>query len=374
MNLTRLCACLLCALLLSACADVQPRLTQPSDVVIDQNVESTPLRIYVSPRNAPMRGLSVVYLPFRVSQNMEDPRLIGSQVMGVFWETWMEKKLFATQVFLGDTYYYSQAQAAKLGREKGADLVVTGEISHFLDGGSNSDSAVSLRVDVIDSKTGELVWSMAEAGRMERVLKEDYVIIKRTYRLPNSAVESIVRHISEDMAVPVREWSDRYGFATNADEIVAGLAAPRRAASQGGRAKGSFKAMEYAPDGSERAITETDPLLGVNLKVEFDFDKWNIRPDAATILNELGKALRSPELAGRSFTLRGHTDNYGTDEYNMRLSLRRANSVKNYLVKNFGLDPARLKVQGFGESMPIASNDTPEGRQLNRRVEVVKNP
>ncbi len=380
MNLTRLCGLALCALLLAACAEVQPRLTESSKVVIDQRVATSPLHIYVKPRNAPMRGLTAVYIPFRVTQNLEQPRLIGDQVMGAFRQVWMENELFATQVTLGDAFYHSQADACRLGREKGADLVITGEISHYLDGGSNSDSSVSLRIDIMDTASGEMLWSMAQAGRMERVLTEDYIWFRRTYRMPESAVAAIVRRIAENMALPVREWSDRYGFATTSDQITQGLLG--RSAAGGvtesartvpeSRAAGSFSAMEFGPDGKERVVTETDPRKGVNIKVEFDFDKWDIRSDAAAILDELGRSLTSPELKGRRFTLRGHTDNVGTDEYNMRLSLRRANAVKDYLAKRFGIDPKTLTPKGFGESMPVASNDTPEGRQLNRRVEVVR--
>lgn len=380
MKLTRLCALLLCPLFFAACAEVQPRITQSSQVVLDQGVTASPLHIYVKPRTAPMRGLTAVYIPFRVTQNLEQPRLIGEQVMAAFWQTWMEKELFATQSMLSDAYYHSRQEVCRLGREKGADLVITGEISHFLDGGSNSDSAASLRIDIYDPNSEELLWSLAQAGRMERVLTEDYIWFRRTYRLPNSAMTAIVRRIAENMAFPIREWSNQYGVATTSDQIAQGLLG--RSASGGvtessrvvpeSRASGSFKAMEFGPDGKERQITEKDPLTGVNLQVEFDFDKWDIRPDAAKILDELGKALTTPELKGNRFTLRGHTDNVGTEEYNMRLSLRRANSVKDYLAKKFGINPKTLTPKGYGESMPVASNDTDQGRQLNRRVEVVR--
>lgn len=380
MNLTRLCALALCAFALSACADFQPRVTESHKVVIDQRVTTSPLHVYVKPRTAPARGLVAVFIPFRVTQNLEQPRLIGEQVMGGLRQVWMEKELFATQVMISDAFYHSQADACRLGREKGADIVISGEISHYLDGGSNSDTSISLRVDVMDAASGEMLWSLAQAGRMERVLTEDYIWFRRTYRMPESAVAAIVRRIAENMAIPVLEWSNRYGMATTSDQIASGLLG--RSASGGvtessrirpeSRASGSFAAMEFGPDGRERVVTEKDPLTGVNLQVEFDFDKWDIRPDAAKVLDELGKALTMPELKGGRFTLRGHTDNVGTEEYNMRLSLRRANSVKEYLAKKFGISPKTLTPKGFGESMPVATNDTEEGRQLNRRVEVVR--
>jgi outer membrane protein OmpA-like peptidoglycan-associated protein len=103
-------------------------------------------------------------------------------------------------------------------------------------------------------------------------------------------------------------------------------------------------------------------LRGVN----FDFDKANIRPDAAVILDEAVHLLGS---SGPSVSVEGHTDAIGTDAYNQGLSERRANSVKKYLVEH-GVDGSRLSTVGYGESRPIASNETREGRALNRRVEL----
>jgi OOP family OmpA-OmpF porin len=67
--------------------------------------------------------------------------------------------------------------------------------------------------------------------------------------------------------------------------------------------------------------------------------------------------------------IQGHTDSVGNDAYNMSLGLRRANSVKDFLVSK-GVSASRLSTKSFGETQPVASNDTAEGRALNRRVEL----
>ena len=110
-------------------------------------------------------------------------------------------------------------------------------------------------------------------------------------------------------------------------------------------------------------VEERIVLRGVN----FDFDKADIRPDAAVILDEAASQLSA--APGRSVRVEGHTDSVGTDAYNQDLSERRAASVKDYLVGK-GIDASRLTTAGFGESNPIASNDTADGRALNRRVEL----
>ena len=104
--------------------------------------------------------------------------------------------------------------------------------------------------------------------------------------------------------------------------------------------------------------------------VLFDFDKSNIKPEGAAILDRLVAFMN--ENKDKSVNLAGHTDNIGTEAYNQRLSERRANSAKDYLVKR-GVDASRVSAQGFGESKPIADNKTAQGRAKNRRVEIKVN-
>ena len=78
------------------------------------------------------------------------------------------------------------------------------------------------------------------------------------------------------------------------------------------------------------------------------------------------------EHADLKLLIEGHTDNVGQAAANQTLSDKRAAAVKATLVESYGVDGARLQTKGFGPSKPVQSNDTPEGRQMNRRVELVK--
>jgi len=112
-------------------------------------------------------------------------------------------------------------------------------------------------------------------------------------------------------------------------------------------------------------------LITLNDKVLFDFDKSDIRPDAAEVLDTLAEALAKIEAKGMQ--IRGHTDAKGSDDYNLSLSDRRAQSVVAALRQRGAAKDADAR--GFGESQPVAPNevdghDNPSGRQLNRRVEI----
>jgi len=110
------------------------------------------------------------------------------------------------------------------------------------------------------------------------------------------------------------------------------------------------------------------PVL-VTESVHFDYDSYAIKPESFPALDAIGESLLEPPLDAAILNIEGHTDADGSDEYNQTLSERRAWSVKSYLVEKFGLDPNRLVIVGFGESAPIATNETDEGKALNRRVE-----
>lgn len=114
-------------------------------------------------------------------------------------------------------------------------------------------------------------------------------------------------------------------------------------------------------------ITEEDKRI-VNEAIrnlEFDFAKSTIRAKSYPSLNRVAEILVKK---GFSLKLAGHTDNVGSDAANLKLSKDRAESVKAYLVSQ-GANPSRIEATGYGESQPIASNKTAEGRQKNRRVE-----
>jgi OOP family OmpA-OmpF porin len=110
-------------------------------------------------------------------------------------------------------------------------------------------------------------------------------------------------------------------------------------------------------------VAEKIVLRGVN----FDFDKSAIRPDSAVILDEAVSLLSG--APDRQVRIEGHTCSMGPDAYNQGLSERRAASVRQYLVEH-GIAASRLNSIGFGEARPMTTNDTREGRALNRRVEL----
>jgi len=101
--------------------------------------------------------------------------------------------------------------------------------------------------------------------------------------------------------------------------------------------------------------------------INFDYNKWDIKPQYYDVLNESGKVLfLNPTM---KIEIQGHTDEIASEEYNQMLSEKRAEATREYFVLR-GIEPDRITTRGFGETRPIASNDTPEERAKNRRIEI----
>lgn len=102
-------------------------------------------------------------------------------------------------------------------------------------------------------------------------------------------------------------------------------------------------------------------------QIHFALNSFTILPDSHAILAEHAEVLR--EQPASVVLIAGHTDSSGNELYNLGLSYKRAEAVKNFLIERQGLAPSRLRVKPYGESQPIANNDSAAGQALNRRVE-----
>jgi outer membrane protein OmpA-like peptidoglycan-associated protein len=123
-------------------------------------------------------------------------------------------------------------------------------------------------------------------------------------------------------------------------------------------------------------VKETPKEVRIELPADilFDFDKFDIRPSATAALHQAGELIRR---ARGAVQIDGHTDGKGAPPYNQKLSEQRADSVRRWLAEREGLNKTKFTTRGYGATRPVASNttpdgsDDPDGRQRNRRVEIV---
>jgi len=132
-------------------------------------------------------------------------------------------------------------------------------------------------------------------------------------------------------------------------------------------------AGEY-PKAKLQALPNTEtPQAQVTINILFKSGSTELADDfSVRQVQEAGQALSSDALAGYYFEIAGHTDNVGSEEKNLRLSQERAEAIKQFFINYYGISPERLFARGYGESIPMATNDTDENRAKNRRVVFIR--
>ncbi len=280
----------------------------------------------------------------------------------------MEERLFPIMEFQPGTRYLGLTRALELARRRGADLLVLGMVPYFyaatrwMKQPSHSDNVTRPnRQSPVDNDA---------IGPDRRPIPEDYFYFRHDTRLPQGPFQKIIRSIARDMATPLKAWLPApdagYQFAQDARDVEANLTPTAPPPS-------SVEQMESnLPDETDAPNAQADrpQINGVNLNVEFDFDKSTIRAASYPLLDSVGEALSTPELKGKRIIIGGHTDAKGDEKYNLALSKKRAEAVKAYLVNKWGIPSDLIQTVGYGKSRPLTDGTTKEDLQKNRRVEV----
>jgi outer membrane protein OmpA-like peptidoglycan-associated protein len=167
-------------------------------------------------------------------------------------------------------------------------------------------------------------------------------------------------------AMAQRQAAMEQQYAAEAESAKA-----RQAAAQSEAEKGELRAQLLSQLNSILQTRDSARGLIVNMSdVLFDTGSSTLKPGAREKLAKIsGIVMAHP---GLTLQIEGHTDSVGSDEFNQQLSERRADSVRDFLIQE-GVAASTIGAHGFGKTQPVASNDTPEGRQRNRRVELVVN-
>lgn len=162
--------------------------------------------VYVHPVENADRELTALFMPFRVTQPITDPEMVGYAQARTVWQTWLSKRLFSIMEFDGDHGPYRRDIALKLARRKGADLAIGGFVTYYYPGGSDADSQVALQVEIYDAASGQLVWSMAQSALMPARKVNDYLIFATETRGPSDPMHALAKAMAEDMGDVIARW------------------------------------------------------------------------------------------------------------------------------------------------------------------------
>jgi len=368
----------LAAFILSACAHVEPSVTQQSKVYVDARVEKSKLAVNVKPKSRLYDAPQVLMYPFWVAQKMENHMLVGREITRVFHQAWTGEEVFQTLSYDPQLVYRGPEQAISVARSAGADLVVVGIIPYFITGGTLDSTAITLQLRIYETRGGNLLFSMDQSARVNAKLSKDWIVFTLETRLSDSALSEAIASIAHDMAVPIKSWlppsDEELGFADSAPAMTRGILASGMGPGSGGMSADEIASRLLSTGsgsgGGKSGKGGPTPGDSLKLKVEFDVDSARIRETSYGLLGELIKALGSDALKGRKVLVSGHADSDFTKEHNQKLSERRAASVKAYLVERGGIEAELIRTEGFGETRPLVPNTSPASKQRNRRVEV----
>jgi OOP family OmpA-OmpF porin len=199
---------------------------------------------------------------------------------------------------------------------------------------------------------------------------------------PDSDVDGVPDNLDACPKTPEGVMVDRRGCSRDSDGdgvpdhldrcpvTPSGAEVDRQGCPRDSDGDGVFDHLDSCPDTAKGLIVNDQGCpVALTLSIRFDVDQAAIKPLYRDELARAAAFIR--KYPDQKILIAGHTDSTGAESQNRKLSLRRAESVRRYLIENFNIGGSRLFARGFGESAPIADNDTAEGRRRNRRVEIV---
>lgn len=178
----------------------------PYQVQMNQWVRRNPPALYVQPNITPDHAPRALFVPLRITQDMNNRLSIGNNISRQIWQVWLSQQAFSVLEYGDIGRPYSPQEAIAYARKRGAELVVGGYITHYMDGSSSGDSNVSLAIEIYEVATGTLLWSMAQGAIMEKQSANDFYVFQLNSRMPTDPVGLVVRTLAYDMGLPILYW------------------------------------------------------------------------------------------------------------------------------------------------------------------------
>lgn len=197
MKFSILCACVL--FILGCAADRYDVNLYGVDYQDDAEVVLGELEEAVTPLSMPDTGFRALILPFALRQDVAVRRDVGREMADIFRRSWLEKRVFGILEYDASRAWPGLDEAMGLARARGANILVTGNVSQFYEGGGTGRTSVGATVEVFWVPDGTLVWSAAQAAAMEGGPTKDYVVVRSAVRLPEHPTYAVMRALSLSM-------------------------------------------------------------------------------------------------------------------------------------------------------------------------------
>ena len=210
-------------------------------VYVSSRIYRGDMQVLVHP-NINLDGMpTALFVPLGVTQEMADGARVSRGVSRQIWQQFLRHGTFSVLEMADMRPPYRAETALPLARQLGADMLVGGYITYYLDGGTSGDSKISLQLEVYGVNGGEMLWSVAHAALLPRAATRDFLVAEVRNRVPADPMAALVAAVGSDMAELLHMWTDPEGAADFAAQREAGDAGDAgRSASSAGSAFGRF--------------------------------------------------------------------------------------------------------------------------------------
>ena len=182
----------------------------PFQILSDNFVRRQKPAVYVQPQEPLDHKPTALFVPLRMVQSMNQAVTFSDMLSRQIWQVWLSLGIFQTLEYAPYAGPFDRSRALALARQKHAEVLVGGYINHYMDGGANGTSSVSLALEVYDVKSGNMIWSIATSGLMEKEKKHDFYLFEITERNPQDPSGLIARSLAWDMGKLLQKWVNPY--------------------------------------------------------------------------------------------------------------------------------------------------------------------
>ena len=165
--------------------------------------------IYIYPVDSALFPPNALMLPFPVTQAMgpREAEPMSKALTKIIWQALVKEEAFPVIEYAESMYIYNQSQALSLARYKNADVVIVGSIPYVLAGGTGGINQVTVKLEVYDVQSGELIWSMIQAGVLDAKPTQDYIFFTQKSKLPADSLYVVTEAVGSDLGKILHRWS-----------------------------------------------------------------------------------------------------------------------------------------------------------------------
>lgn len=187
-------------------------LTTPGTLYSDSTVYRGEMQVMVHPNVNLEQPPTALFVPLGLTQDMHDALPVSQGVSRQVWQQFLSEGTFPTLELANMPPPYRADLALPLAQAKGADMMVGGYITYYLDGGQTGTSKISLHLEVYDVKSGDMLWSIAHAGTLPYKPVRDFLLVEVKNRMPADPMSTLIAAVAGDMATLLHMWTSPKSF------------------------------------------------------------------------------------------------------------------------------------------------------------------